>query len=79
MVNNIFVAEVTFKWVRRFVLVILFLIFIYDAAGIHMFKVKNVNNRTTCEGCSELTMKTPELGQWRLCDVLSDVFLINLK
>ena len=29
-------------------------------AGDYMFKVKNRNNRTRCEICSKLTIKTPE-------------------
>ena len=32
---------------------------------IYMFKVNNRNTRTRCEICSELTIKTPELRQWR--------------
>ena len=34
-------------------------------ATIYLLKVNN-RNRTRCEICSELTIKTPELRQWRL-------------
>ena len=31
-----------------------------NPVGIYMFKVNNRNNRTRCEICSKLTIKTPE-------------------
>ena len=40
-----------------------------------MFKVNNRNTRTRCEICSKLTIKTPELRQWRS----SGVFIVNFE
>ena len=36
-----------------------------DPTGNYLFKVNNGNTRTMCEIWSELTIKTPELRQWR--------------
>ena len=47
--------------------------FAHDLAGNYMFKVNNRNNRTRCEICSKLTIKTPERRHWRR----SDVFIVN--
>ena len=44
-------------------------------AGNYMFKVNNRNNRTRCEICSKLTIKTPERRQWRR----SGVFIVNFE
>ena len=43
--------------------------------GIYLLKVNNRNTRTRCEVCSKLTIKTPELCQWRH----SGVFIVNFK
>ena len=43
--------------------------------GNSMFKVHNKNTRTKCETCSKLTIKTPELRNWRR----SGVFIVNFK
>ena len=32
-----------------------------------MFKINNINTRTTCETCSQLTIKTPEGRHWCFC------------
>ena len=40
----------------------------------HLFKVNNGNTRT-CEICSKLTIKTPEVRQW--CH--SGVFIVNFE
>ena len=37
--------------------------------GIYLFKVSNRNTRTRFEICSKLTIKTPELRQWRCSGV----------
>ena len=44
-------------------------------AGIHVFKVNNRNNRTRCEICSELTIKTLKRRQYRR----SPVFIVNFE
>ena len=36
---------------------------------VYLFKVNNVNTRTTVEICSKLRIKTPERLQWLCCDV----------
>ena len=43
----------------------------------YMFKVnkKNKKNRTKCEICSKLTIKTPDQGNWRR----SGVFIVNFE
>ena len=41
----------------------------------YMFKVNHRSTRTKCEMCSKLTIKTPELRQWRH----SGVFIVNVK
>ena len=38
-------------------------------------KLFKVNKRKTCETCSKLIIKTPELRHWRR----SGVFIVNLK
>ena len=43
-----------------------------NSAGIYLLKV---NNRTRCEVCSKLTIKTPERRQWRRFDV----FIVNFE
>ena len=43
-------------------------------AGIYLFKV-NDRNRTRCEICLKLIIKTPEQRQWRL----SGVFIVNFE
>ena len=40
-----------------------------------MLKVNNRNSRTRCETCSKLTIKTPELHQWRRYGV----FIVNFE
>ena len=45
----------------------------YNPAGIYLFKVNNRNNRTKCEICSELTIKTSERRHWRHFGV----FIVN--
>ena len=45
---------------------------IYPADN-YMFKVNTRNTRTRCGICSELTIKTPNLRQWRR----SGVFMVN--
>ena len=42
-------------------------------ASHYMFKVNNKTTRTRCEGCSELTIKTPKRCHWRLYSV----FIVN--
>ena len=44
-------------------------------AGIVLFKVNNGNNRTMCEICSKLTLKTPE-RRYQRC---SGVFIVNFE
>ena len=34
-------------------------------AGNYMLKINNRNTRARCEICSKITIKTPELCQWR--------------
>ena len=46
-----------------------------NPAGSYVFKVNNRNYRTSCEVCSELTIKAPERRQWRR----SGVFIVNFK
>ena len=41
----------------------------------YIFKVKNRNNRTRCEICSKLIIKTPERRHWRC----SGVFIVNFE
>ena len=36
----------------------------YLTASIYPVRVNNKNTRARCEMCSELTIKTPELGLW---------------
>ena len=48
---------------------------LYILAGIYLLKVNNRNTRTTCEICSKLAIKTPELHQWRR----SGVFISNFE
>ena len=40
----------------------------YNPVGIYMFKVNNRNTRTSCEMCSKVTIKTPELRHKNLSD-----------
>ena len=42
---------------------------------IYMFKLNNKNNRTICEICLKLTIKTPERRHWRR----SAVFIVNFE
>ena len=44
-------------------------------ASIYMVKVNNGNTRTRCEICSELTIKAPELSQWRR----SGIYIVNFE
>ena len=44
-------------------------------AGSYIFKVNNWNNRTRCEICSKLTIKTPEWRHWRR----SGNFIVNFE
>ena len=39
------------------------------------FKLNNINTRTRCEICSNLTIKTPERRQWRC----SGAFIVNFE
>ena len=41
----------------------------------YLLKVKNINIRTSCEICSKLTIKTPELRSWRRFSV----FIVNFE
>ena len=50
-------------------------VFIVDFTGIYLFKVNNRNDRTKCEICWKLTIKTQELRQWRR----SGVFILNFE
>ena len=43
--------------------------------GIYLLKVNNRNTRTRSEICSKLTIKIPELRQWRR----SGVFIVNFQ
>ena len=43
--------------------------------GIYLHKVNNRNNRTRCEVCSKLIIKTPERRHWRR----SGVFIVNFE
>ena len=47
----------------------------HDPPGIYLLKVNNRNTRTSCEICSELTIKTLERCQWRR----SGVFIVNFE
>ena len=40
-----------------------------------MFEVKNRNNRTRCEICAKLTIKTSERCQW----CCSGIFIVNFE
>ena len=51
------------------------LLHIYIPADIYLLKINNKNNRTRCEICSKLTIKTPERRQWRR----SRVFIVNFE
>ena len=44
-------------------------------ASIYLLKVNNRKNRTRCEICSKLTIKTPERRQWGR----SGVFIVNFE
>ena len=44
-------------------------------ANIYLFKANNRNTRKSWKICSKLTIKTPELRQWRH----SGVFIVNFK
>ena len=44
-------------------------------AGIYLLKVNNKNNRTWCEICSKLTIKTPKRRHWRR----SGVCIVNFE
>ena len=46
-----------------------------NPAGIYLLQVNNRNNRTRCEICSKLTIKTPERCQGRR----SGVFIVNFE
>ena len=48
---------------------------INNKGGIYLFKVSNGNNRTMCETCSKLEIKTPEQSQMRR----SGVFYVSLE
>ena len=52
-----------------------FFFFFLSTVGNYMFKVKKRNTRTSCETCSNLTIKTPEQRQW----LRSGVFIVNLE
>ena len=39
--------------------------------GIYLLRINNRNTRTMCEICSKLTMKRPELRQWRCSGVFN--------
>ena len=45
--------------------------YLYPASNYHL----KVNDRTRCEICSKITLKTPELRQWRR----SGVFIVNFE
>ena len=46
----------------------------------YLFKINNRNTRKRCEKCSELTIKTPELHQWRApYHVLHSLMYFNKK
>ena len=45
--------------------------YLYPASNCHL----KVNDRTRCEICSKITLKTPELHQWRR----SGVFIVNFE
>ena len=42
-------------------------------ASIYLLEFNNKNTKTSCEVCSDLTIKTPERRQWRR----SGVFIVN--
>ena len=46
-----------------------------NPAGIYLLKVNNRNTRTRCEICSKLTIKIPELRQWRR----SGISIVNFE
>ena len=46
-----------------------------NQTGIYLFKVYNINLRTRCEKCSDLTIETPRRCQWRR----SGVFIVNFE
>ena len=52
-------------------------------AGIYLFKLNNENNRTKCEICSKLTIKTPQRCHWcrsvafiSNCEQISHIVLV---
>ena len=45
-----------------------------NQAGICLFKIKDVNNRTMGETCSKLKIRPPELRQWRRSGVFMNRF-----
>ena len=47
----------------------------HNPVGIYLFKVNNENNRTMCESCSKLIIKTPKQRQWHR----PDVFDVNFE
>ena len=50
-------------------------LFIFNPASIYLLKVNNRGSRTSCEICSELTIKTLEWDHWHL----SGVFIVNFE
>ena len=48
-------------------------------AGIYLLKVNNRNNRTRCEICLKLTVKTSEQRQWRRFGVILVSLLLTLS
>ena len=47
--------------------------------GIYMFKVNNRNNRTRCEICSKLTIKTLECSKLAIKTPCSIVSIVNFE
>ena len=45
-----------------------------NLGGICLLKVNNRNTRTKCKICSELTIKTPELRQALILNILPTLF-----
>ena len=45
-----------------------------NLGGIWLLKVNNRNTRTKCKICSELTIKTPELRQALILNILPTLF-----
>ena len=45
-----------------------------NLGGIFLLKVNNRNTRTKCKICSELTIKTPELRQALILNILPTLF-----